>query len=123
MSTGLRNLLAIIGFIIVLFWAISVAKSDAAPQPVPLVICDVFGPRCAPAMRVAWCESRLRPDAVSRTSDVGVFQINYAAHRKRGESFSAFKRRFFDVRKNVEFAYRLSRGGTNWAHWTCRWAA
>lgn len=109
-------------FVIAFFWAAHSAEGGER-RPVPLVICDVFGTKCAPAMRVAYCESRLRPDAVSRTRDVGVFQVNYAAHRKRGESFTAFKRRMSDVRRNVEFAYRLSRGGTDWDAWVCRWAA
>jgi hypothetical protein len=86
-------------------------------KPVGLVICRTFGSSCAKAVEVSFCESGMRPDAVSRTRDVGLFQINYHAHRKRGESFAAFKRRMSDPERNAAFAYRLSRGGRDWSPW------
>lgn len=91
---------------------------SVSSRPVGLVICRVFGPKCAKAVEVAYCESGMRADAVSRTRDVGVFQVNYATHRKRGESFAAFKRRMSDVDRNVAFAYRLSKGGRDWGAWS-----
>lgn len=123
MSTGLRNLIAIICFVIVLFWAMANAKADGRNASPRQSVCRVFKARCSPAWRVVMCESRGNPRAVSRTNDVGLFQINYAAHHRAGESFTSFKARFFDVNRNVAFAYRLSRGGTDWHHWACRWAA
>lgn len=86
-------------------------------------IVRVFGQKAEPALRVAWCESTWRSRAWSSTSDAGVFQINYAAHHRAGESVEAFKRKWFDRRTNVAFAWRLSQGGTDWGPWTCRWAA
>ena len=120
-SILIRNTAAIVCFVIVFFWAVAHAEAREA-RPVRAVICDVFGSRCAAALRVARCESGLDPRAVSRTRDVGVFQVNFAAHRWPGESFAQFKRRLFDVEKNVRYAYRLSRDGTEWyRHW--RWSA
>lgn len=83
----------------------------------------VFKANAPAALRVAWCESRWSSRAWSRTSDAGVFQINYAAHHHASESVRAFQERMFDLKRNVAFAYRLSRGGTRWRAWACRWAA
>lgn len=111
----LVNLLAFVVFLVCLVFAVTMA--DARGKPPGLVICRAFGPSCAKAVEVAYCESGMRPDAVSRTRDVGVFQINYDAHHKRGESFAAFKRRMSNVERNVAFALRLSRGGRDWSAW------
>ena len=119
-SILVRNTAAIICFVVVLFWAI--AQAEARPTRPAKVICQVFGAHCGMALRVARCESRLNPRAVSATGDVGLFQVNYSAHGWPGESFSEFRRRMSDVDKNVRYAYRLSRGGTDWyRHW--RWSA
>lgn len=102
--------------------ALSVAAPAPAKPTVRETILQVFGPRYGPlALRVARCESRLRPRVVSPTRDVGVFQINYAAHRRPGESFASFRARYSDVRTNVRYAYRLSRRGTDFSAW--RWSA
>lgn len=82
-------------------------------------IVRVFKSNAPAALRVAWCESTWRSRAWSG-ADAGVFQINYAAHHKAGESVAAFKTRWFDRQRNVAFAFRLSRGGTSWRHWTCK---
>ena len=112
------NLLAAAVFFVVL--AIAVTTADGAGKPPGLVICRVFGSTCAKAVEVSYCESGMRADAVSRTRDVGLFQVNYAAHHKRGEAFAAFKRRMSDPERNAAFAYRLSRGGRDWSPW--RWS-
>lgn len=120
-STRFRlNLVGLCVFLAVLSF-VTVTEADGGQKPVGLVICRTFGPSCAKAVEVAYCESGMRPGAVSRTLDVGVYQINYAAHHRQGESFAAFKRRMTDVERNVAFAYRLSRGGRDWSAW--RWSA
>lgn len=69
------------------------------------------------AIRVARCESRLDPRAVGGAGERGLFQI-HPVH------FSwADPRRLFEPIYNARVAYRLSRGGTSWRAWTCRWAA
>lgn len=106
----------ICGIVIVL-----VCATSAEARPPGLVICETFGTKCHLAIQVAYCESRLNPRAVSRTQDVGLFQANFAAHHRRGESFSEFRRRMSDPERNVAFAWRLSRRGTDWSAW--RWSA
>lgn len=118
---GRARYLANLAGMVVLVCVVAVAVFTAPSQATPTrAICKVFGKRCAAAVRVARCESRLNPRAVSRTRDVGLFQVNYAAHGWRGESFAEFYRRMADVQRNVQYAYRLSRGGTSWGAW--RWS-
>lgn len=119
MRTPIRRLLTLttVSACVIVLMA---SRADAASggHAVRQAICEVFRSRCAMALRVASCESRLDPYAVSPTSDVGVFQVNYRAHHRAGESFAQFKRRYQDIRTNVRYAYRLSRGGTDWGtHW------
>jgi Lysozyme like domain len=69
---------------------------------------------------VAFVESSFRRTAVSPTSDYGLFQINYRWHRRSGETRPAFATRMFDLRGNVRYAARLSRGGHDWHAWAPR---
>lgn len=78
---------------------------------------QVFGIRAPAAIRVARCESRLYPRALGRAGERGLFQI-HPVHFGWAQPW-----RLFDPVWNSKVAYRLSRGGTNWRHWTCRWAA
>lgn len=143
MSTGFRNTVAIVVFVVVLLWAIASAQADGAvserenrgraSEPVSrylavdnrasrsetarTAIRKVFGSKAPQALRVARCESHLNPRAVGSAGERGLFQIHPIHFRW------AKPRRLFDPRWNALVAYRLSRGGTNWSHWTCRWAA
>lgn len=94
------------------------AQNNVAVREIQLV----FGARSPAAIRVARCESRLNPRAVSRTGDYGLFQANYSAHHWRGESTASFAARHFNIRYHVRWAYRLSRSGTYWFPWArvCR---
>lgn len=69
------------------------------------------------AIRVARCESRLNPHALGRAGERGLFQIHpvHFAWAQPG--------RLYDPVWNSRVAYRLSRGGTRWGPWSCRWAA
>lgn len=86
------------------------------------LILAAFGPVHGPhAVKVATCESGLRVDAVSgRYGSVGLFQADYSAHHRRGETWAAFRRRMSNPRANIAFAVRLSNGGRSWTHW--RWS-
>lgn len=100
---------------IALAWA---RAADASHVTVEQAICLVFRDRCAIAVRVARCESKLDPNAVSDTRDVGVFQINWRAHRRPGETFAAFRARYTDAVANIAYAFQLSHGGRDWmTHW------
>jgi hypothetical protein len=83
------------------------------------VINSVFGPVAPQAVKVAECESGLRPTAVSPTNDHGLFQINIVHQadftRVTGQPWSAV----YDQLYNSLYAKALyDRQG--WAPWTCR---
>lgn len=99
-------------------WHLYHPRKHARVLTVPQLIDQRFRTHAPVARCIAWFESHFYRYAVSPTADVGVFQINYSAHHQRGESFDSFKRRFFDVRTNLNYAYRLSSGGTSWRAWT-----
>ncbi len=76
------------------------------------------------AMCIARRESGLRPWAESR-GNVGLFQLNYGAHRRHGESYATFRARHVLVRVNVSHAYRVwldarRRWGNGWLPWAVR---
>lgn len=74
---------------------------------------EVFGVNADKAIKIAMCESGLRSNAVSSTNDYGIFQIHYSP--KRGTYAQ-----LLDAEYNIQFAYRMSGGGTNWQAWSCR---
>lgn len=88
--------------------------TPASSSSVRKAICDVFGSRCAYALRIARCESNFNPRAVGRAGELGAFQI-HPVHFRR---FNAA--RLFDPVYNARAAYILSRGGRDWSPWTCR---
>ena len=115
-STGLRNTLAIVCFVIALFWAMAHAPEGRGVTS-RAAVCKVFKSRCGAAWRVVMCESRGNPRAVGGAGERGLFQIHPVHFRW------AKPEKLFEPRWNALVAYRLSRGGTNWGPWTCRWAA
>lgn len=62
------------------------------------------------ALRVAWCESRWRVDAVGSEGEMGLFQIHPYWHSDAT----------FDAVGNVRAAMRISNGGSNWWAWVCK---
>jgi hypothetical protein len=76
-------------------------------------IIEVFGDNSGNALKIAKCESGYRDNAISSTNDYGVFQIHYFPHRGTHEQL-------LDAEYNIQLAYRMSGGGTNWSAWTCR---
>lgn len=79
-----------------------------------------FGADAPAAERVAWCESRLDPTAVSpRGGNHGLFQIN-SVHRSSfervtGQPWSAV----YDAGSNAQFA-RWLYDQSGWRPWTCQ---
>jgi hypothetical protein len=101
------------------------AATLAVPTPPPVIARVLAASFPAPEQRrearcVAYAESSYRRTAVSPTADYGLFQINFAAHHRRGESRAAFAARMFDLDRNARYAARLSRGGHDWGAWSWR---
>ena len=73
-----------------------------------------FGNDWQMAVKVSECESHLNPNAVSKTQDIGLFQINLAAHGKRFP-----KEKLFDPEYNIWAAHTLwIESGKHWeTHW------
>lgn len=79
-------------------------------QGCPEVILEIFGPTSHVACQKAWCESSWNPRAYNASSGaVGLFQIMQL--HGWGASFNPWI--------NTQFAYQLSRGGTDWSQWSC----
>jgi hypothetical protein len=76
----------------------------------PSLIVETFGEQAVPACSVALCESEYDIGATGRAGERGWFQI----HPVHGHWSS------YDPEVNVAYAYRLSRGGTNWSAWSCK---
>lgn len=105
-----------------------VAPAAAAAHgsgPVEQAICRAFPTDCRTALRVARCESQLRPSVVSRTNDHGLFQI----HVSYGAGGRTLAGRFYSrsdlltVDGNLRAARALWHDGGRafYRHW--RWSA
>ena len=125
-STARRNTFWAVLLVVAVIWAISSAQAEdgrtaertlVRNAETKRVVCRVFRARCGAAWRVVLCESRGNPRAVGGAGERGLFQIHPIHFRW------AQPHRLFDPTWNAKVAYRLSRGGTNWSHWTCRWVA
>lgn len=111
MSTGTRNTIAIIAFVIAFGWA--AASAEPAYRPVPLAICDVFGDRyCADALEVSWCESRFDVDARNGQYR-GIFQMGSWERRKYGHGSTAYSQ------ARAAYRYFVATGKT-WRPWSCK---
>ncbi len=80
----------------------------------------VFGENSDMAISVMLCESGGRIDVISRTSDVGLFQINLSAHGfkiapTRAEQIAWLQ----NPDNNIAFAYELFSKRGNWNDWVC----
>lgn len=92
--------------------AIFTAPAGSASKPVPLVICDVFGPYCNQALTVSWCESRWHPNARNGQYR-GIFQMGSWERRTFGHGPDAFSQ--------ARAAYRyFVRTGRTWRPWSCK---
>jgi hypothetical protein len=93
-----------------------------APGTVEAIISEVFGPHAKAAIGVAYCESRLRPTAISPNgANVGLFQIN-AVHRGRVARMGYRWEDLLDPRVNALVAKTIF-DEQGWGPWACRRAA
>lgn len=86
-----------------------------AKAPPRAAICGVFGEYCRQAIAVAWCESRLSPDA-QNGQYIGLFQMGSSERRLFGHGETAHEQAVAAHRYFVS-------SGRDWSPWTCRWAA
>lgn len=88
------------------------------------IIHHVFGAHGASAVRVADCESNLRPGAVNGPHR-GLFQINVGIHAGRIASHGYTADDMFSAEPNARVAKSLFDAvGQDWTPtWTCGWAA
>lgn len=79
----------------------------------------VFGSRGAEADRVAWCESKHDPRAVSTTNDHGLFQIN-GVHEGQFEQVTGQPwDQVYNAYWNTVYAKHLH-DTQGWSPWTCK---
>ena len=101
---------------IALFGAALLVGGACTPQH---YINTVFGPSQDAASKVAYCESKMDPGAVSPTNDHGLFQIN-AVHRGQfeavtGQPWSEVYNPFWN---SVYAKWLYDQEG--WSPWTCQ---
>lgn len=91
--------------------------SRAVPSgSVKNMILNTFGAAGPKALRVAMCESSLRPNAYNRSGASGVFQ--FLASTWRETPYRGYSR--FNAWANIEAAHWLYlRDGHSWREWSC----
>jgi Lysozyme like domain len=87
------------------------AAQTAASSPRG-AICRVFGEHCEEAVAVAWCESRLEPDA-QNGQYLGLFQMGSQERRLFGHGKTARKQA---VAAHTYFVH----SGRDWSPWSCK---
>jgi len=80
--------------------------TDSKQSEVETQICQVFKDNCQEAIKVAVCESGLRPTAVSNTQDYGIFQIHLPAHASKIPVVGKVAY-LFDPIANINLAYTI----------------
>jgi Lysozyme like domain len=116
-DSGSRKLAITFAILLVVALIATVADADGMNRRgVRAAVCEVFGARCGLALRVASCETGGTLDARAQGSagERGIFQIHPTHFGWIDE------RRLWHPAYNAWIAYRLSRGGRDWSHWTCR---
>ena len=63
-------------------------------------------------VRLAWCESRYNPNAVSKTNDHGLFQIN-------ARYWNFDKERIYDAEYNTRYAMQVVYPKQGFSAWVC----
>jgi hypothetical protein len=87
------------------------ARRGAARSPRG-AICQVFGPYCRQAVAVAWCESRLEPDA-QNGEYLGLFQMGSQERRLFGHGPTAHRQA---LAAHTYFVH----SGRDWSPWSCK---
>lgn len=94
----------------------------SAPGTIEEIIERHFGAAAEQAKRVAYCESKMDPNAVSRTNDHGLFQINHV-HRGQFEAVTGHPwSEIYNPELNTMYAKWLY-DQDGWRPWSCRGAA
>ena len=81
----------------------------------------VFGADSDMALKIVKCESGFKTEIISKTNDVGIFQVNLAAHwevipgQTRAEKILWLQ----NPTNNIEFAYMLFTKRGNFNDWVC----
>ena len=74
---------------------------------------------CDLAIKIAKCESSLNNLAINLTGadhSVGLFQINIAGSLAKNRPTEGW---LLNYKNNIDYAYQMSKGGTDWSPWTC----
>jgi hypothetical protein len=112
-STGFRNTVAIIVFLIVLGWAMASAKAEGAGRHRNTrAICHVFGRYCDQALRVSWCESHWLTTA-RNGQYLGLFQMGSWERRRFGHGADAWSQ----ARAALRY---FNNSGRDWSPWSCQ---
>ena len=90
----------------------------AAPSDVRAAVCAAFGPECERALRVAWCESTWRTDAVSRGGHRGLFQLS-RIHQARAARLGFTWDQMLELGPNVAVALDIF-VEQGWRPWSCQ---
>ena len=102
-------------------------EPQATPVPesssIKSLICEVFGNRCRVAVQISCAESGLREDAIGdHTLDYKVngkvFGASYGLFQIRSLPGRPAVKDLLTARKNIEYAYKISKGGTDWTAWS-----
>ena len=100
---------------LVVAWSITATSGGEAAaagiDDCPALIVETFGEYAAIACAKAYCETggTFDPYATGAAGERGWFQI----HPIHGANSS------YDPEVNVAYAFKLSRGGRDWSHWSC----
>jgi len=88
------------------------AAADSDTTSARAAICYVFGPYCAQALRVAWCESRYSIWA-RNGQYLGLFQMGNYARARYGHGNNAWAQAVSAYRYFVDSHY-------TWQPWSCK---
>jgi hypothetical protein len=114
--TPLVSVLFIVAAVVLVLVLATGNAEGANKHQIRSTICQVFGSRCGPAIRVATCETggTLNPHSRGSAGERGLFQI-HPVHFGRLREWLLWQPLY-----NARVAYILSKGGRDWSAWTCQ---
>jgi hypothetical protein len=90
---------------------------NMSKEEIKAYICKVFENKCAEALIIANAESGFRANAISRTNDYGVFQLNCNWQKQR---VGGDCRKFLDPITNINIAKQIY-NEQGWNPWTTKY--
>jgi hypothetical protein len=106
------KVLLALGTLVVALYVTWPIKAASGQSKIERIICGVFGPYCAQALRVAWCESRFETTAANGQY-LGLFQMGANARSRYGQGG--------DPWTQSESAFRyFADSGFSWGPWQCK---